>query len=418
VYSFSRLAAVAALCAGAAAAQKQYKPGEYEAYNAVVKDLLAGSFSQAITDLDNWKTKFPESDFEPDRDVLYMKSYVGAKQWAQAVDEAGESMGHNFDPGQELQVLYNATISIPMIANPTSEERGVGKTAATRLMTFDRRPENLSDSDWTKLRADLEAPARAALLYLAMLPGNQAMTKQPRDCGAAVSAYEKALESYPDSASISYNLATALNCEKKVSEAIYEFERAAAIDPTLGGSCDAAQIQGIADGAYLRVHGSKEGLDRLKQIVKQSPLPPPGFSVKTAAEIEAESDAAFEANHPQLALWKKIQQALSGPDGAQYFETQLKNAAVPQLRGVLVSARPACRPKDLLVAVAMGDTDKPAQAEILLKLETPLTGQPQAGAELQWEGVPSAFTASPFLLTMDTPAKSVLGLKSGPCTRK
>jgi tetratricopeptide (TPR) repeat protein len=235
------------------------------------------------------------------------------------------------------------------------------------------------------------------------------MTKQPRDCGAAVVAYEKALADYPESSNIAYNLATALNCEHKISEAIYEFERAAAIDPARGG---------IADGAYLKVHGSKEGLDDLKARVKQSPLPPAGFHVKTASEIDAENDAAFEANHPQLALWKKIRVALAGPDGMQYFESQLKSAAVPQLRGVLVSARPACRPKELLVAVPLGQTAAPPEAEILLKLETPLSGQPQAGTELQWEGVPTEFTASPFLLTMETSAKSIMGLKSAPCGNK
>ena len=403
---FTKVAAIAALCAGMAWTQKQYRPGEYDSYNAVVKDIQSNQFAQAITDLDAWKSKVPQSDYAADRDVLYMKSYVGAKQWAQAVDKAGEVAGHSFDPSQELQVLYNATISIAQIANPSDQEVATGKAAAGKLMAFDRRPDGVSDADWAKLRADVQAPARAALQYLAILPGNQAMTKQPRDCAAAVVAYTKALEDYPDTANISYNLATALICEKKFSDAIYEFERAASFDPSR---------KAAADGAYVKVHGSSEGLDELKQLVRKSALPPAGFSVKTAAQIEAESDAAFEANNPQLGMWKKIKQALAASDGEQYFEAQLKNAAVPQLRGVLVSARPACRPRELLVAVPMGQDADAKQAEILLKLETPLAGQPQAGAELRWEGVPSAFTASPFLLTMDTAAKNVQGLKSAPC---
>jgi len=34
--------------------------------------------------------------------------------------------------------------------------------------------------------------------------------------------------------------------------------------------------------------------------------------VKTAAGIVAEHDAAFEANHPQLAVWKKIRAGAGG----------------------------------------------------------------------------------------------------------
>jgi hypothetical protein len=34
---------------------------------------------------------------------------------------------------------------------------------------------------------------------------------------------------------------------------------------------------------------------------------------------------------------------------------------------------------------------------------------------VQWEGVPSAFTPSPFLLTMDTEKAQIDGLKVTPC---
>jgi len=404
-----------------ATAQKQYRDGEYDAYNNVIKDLTANQFDRAIADLDAWSAKFPQSDYGTDRDVLYMKSYVAAKQFPKAVDKGADLLSADFDtrfadPTQALQVLYNATVALPMIPAPTPQQTVTGKTAATKLMSFDRRPPGLADADWTKLKSDIQAPARAALLYLAMLPGNQAMTKQPRDCPAALKAYSKALEAYPDSSAVSYNLATALSCEKRIPEALYEFQRAAVIDPSLGGTSKPEQIRDIADNAYVKVHGSREGLDQLKELARKSPLPPQGFTVKTAADLEAEHDAAFEAANPQLALWKKIKQALSAPDGQEYFESQLKNAAVPQLRGVLVSARPACRPTELLVAVPMGSEKESLQPEIALKLEKPLTGQPQPGIDLQWQGVPVAFSASPMLLTMDTPVTSLQGIKTTPCS--
>ena len=51
---------------------------------------------------------------------------------------------------------------------------------------------------------------------------------------------------------------------------------------------------------------------------------------------------------------------------------------------------------------------------ITLKLDTPLTGKPEAG-EIQWEGVPSSFTSDPFMLTMDTEKAKIEGLKTAPC---
>jgi len=163
------------------------------------------------------------------------------------------------------------------------------------------------------------------------------------------------------------------------------------------------------------VHGSAEGLEQLKQQVKQSPLPPADFKIKTATEIATEKEAEFEKTNPQLALWMKLKGLLSDTNGEQYFAGTLKDSAVPKLKGTLVEAKPACRPKELLVALPLPDAQGAPRAEITLKLDKPLTGKPELNTEFQWQGVPSAFTRDPFLLTMDTESAKVEGLKSAPC---
>ena len=172
-------------------------------------------------------------------------------------------------------------------------------------------------------------------------------------------------------------------------------------------------IKKYADGYYTNMHGSDEGLAALKEAVKASPLPPDGFKIKTATEIAEEKQAEFEKSNPQLALWMKIKGALADTNGEQYFDGQLKDSQVPQLRGTLVDAKPACRPKELIVAVPLpGNTPTP---EITLKLEAALTGKPELNQEFHWEGVPTAFTKDPFMLTMDTPKDKLEGLKTTPC---
>ena len=66
----------------------------------------------------------------------------------------------------------------------------------------------------------------------------------------------------------------------------------------------------FADQYYSTLHGSNEGLDKLKDQVKQSPLPPAGFKIKTATEVADEKQAEFEKTNPKLALWMKIKGAL------------------------------------------------------------------------------------------------------------
>jgi len=52
---------------------------------------------------------------------------------------------------------------------------------------------------------------------------------------------------------------------------------------------------------------------------------------------------------------------------------------------------------------------------VTLKLDAGVSGKPETGTEIQWEGVPSAFSKEPFMLTMDTEKAKVEGLKTTPC---
>jgi hypothetical protein len=179
---------------------------------------------------------------------------------------------------------------------------------------------------------------------------------------------------------------------------------------------DAKKMAAYADDAYTKYHGSDEGLAQLKAQVKAAPLPPAGFTIETAAAIAVRKQEEFKEKYPQLALWLGIKAQLAeAATGTQYFEGQLKDAAVPKLKGMVLEGRPACRSRELLIAVPPPDQTGTPSAEITLKLDAPLTGKPEPG-EIQWEGVPTAFTQDPFMLTMETEKAKIEGLKTSPCT--
>jgi len=435
-----------------APAAKKYKDGEFDIYSASAKDVNGGNFAQAIKDLDTWKQKFPETDYKHERQALYVTAYAGAGQYDKAVDAAAPMVNAGVDTvfsdpkdvGQAIRILFTTATAIVHLANPSPDQLAVADKAARDLLAYNRKPlgadgKPMSDAAWDQARTQLQPPAKAALLYMAILPGTQAMAagkadeklaasqtgadhdatmqKAAQEFAAAEAAYTKALGEFPDQTVISYNLALALSAEKKNSEAVYEFERAAVLDPTLGGGQpDPGKVKTFADNAYVKVHGKDDGLAELKDQVKQAPLWPAGFHIKTATEIAEEQQKKFEETYPQLSMWLKIKAALSDTDGAQYFENSLKGAAVPKLKGTLVDAKPACKPNTLLIALPLPDAQGTPVAEIALKLDPPLTGKPALDTEVQWEGVPSAFTQSPFLLTMDTEKTSIDGLKVTPCT--
>jgi hypothetical protein len=271
---------------------------------------------------------------------------------------------------------------------------------------------------------DLHESVRDRPVYIAIRPGTDAMaryaaSKDVKECAAAEASYKNALEQFPDSAFIAYQLGRALRCQhaaspEKIPQALYEFARAAALDATLGGAMDPANLNTYLERAYYTFHGSLEGLDQLKAMAKASPLPPADLKIETAAVMESENRGCEPCN-PQRTLWMKIKGALADTNGATYFDTQLKDSAVPPLKGTLVEAKPACRSTELLVAIPLPGQQGNPVAEITLKLDAPLTGRPETGGTIQWAGVPKAFTQDPFMLTMETEQANVEHLKTSPC---
>src|ERR1035437_4754284 len=133
------------------------------------------------------------------------------------------------------------------------------------------------------------------------------------------------------------------------------------------------------------------------------------------AAIAAKKQAEFDQTNPQLALWMKIKGALADANNPTYFDTELKDSGVPPLKGTLLEGKPACKSKELLVAIPLPDQQGNPVAEITLKLDTPLAGKAGAGGSIEWRVVPRACTKDPFMLTMETEKVKVENLKTSPC---
>lgn len=412
----------------AAQTRKQAKdPAEFEAYTQVTTDLTAGNFSKALAGLDAWKQKYPQSDLEGYRQVFYVQAYAGAKQPSKVMDTAAGLLAGDLEAStgggtETLKLLYAAAGAIREVAKPTPEQLATGEKAGRMLLAYDKRPEGLTDDAWTQVRAQLRSAANAAILQVALVRAAQSI--DAKDCAPAEAGLRKTMEEFPDSAQTAWYLGLAARCQAQNQPAkaglwLYEIARAAVVDPAKGmvdRKWQQATVAPYLEDAYAKYHGpDPAGLKQLKDTAAASSLPPEGFHVASVSEIAAAKQAEFEKSNPQLALWMKIKGALADSGGEQYFANELKDAAVPALRGVLVSARPACRPTELQVAVPLPDAPQPLVAEIALKLDKPLAGEPQPKSEFQWTGVPQAFTANPFLLTMEADSASLEGLKSEPC---
>jgi hypothetical protein len=452
-YASAQAAAAPAAQAPAGKKAKQVKDtGEYDIFNDVVKDAMpnANNPKKFLADLDNWTQKYPTTDFADRRGMYYIQAYRANGDLGKALDAAKPLLDEGVDtltagledPGLVLNTLFlasNVAAALTATGTPTPDQLAVGQKAAQMLSDYgkvffapDKKKPGMSDADWAAGLKQILDQAQATQFAIAIYPATSSMKGNPTDpaaCAAAEPAFKKVMEQYPNAGALAQQMAAVARCQqtkdpKKVQEALYYYTRAV-VDPVggLGGLDDKGQktLDDYLKKIYTTIHGSDEGLADLKTLAAKSPFPPPDFEVKTASQMAAAAQAEFQTKNPQLAMWMNIKGQLADTNGQSYFDDQLKEHdmsgenGAKLLKGTLVDAKPACRSTQLLVAFPTPGSGATSVAEVTLKLKTPLTGKPETGGDIQFNGVPSAFAKEPFMLTMDSSKEQIDGLDIKPC---
>jgi tetratricopeptide (TPR) repeat protein len=385
--------------------KKQYKDQqEYTLYDAVTKEADA---NKKLALLNTWKEKYPESDFKMDRLKIFLTTYQQLGQPGKMIDAAKEMLA--VDP-KDITSLYWITFLTPTLGSTNADVLDTADKAANGLLNAEKPP-TVKDDDWTKAKSQTDAVAYTTLGWIAMIRKNSDVAEQN---------FKKSLTVDPKAAQVSYWLGSVILAEKKPerqSEALFHFARAAAYDGPEALTPEGRQkIDAYLTKVYTSLHGDTTGLAELKAMAKASPTPPADFKIKTAAEIAAEKEEELKKTNPQLALWLNLKGQLLSPDGQTYFDSSMKGAAVPKLRGWIVSAKPPVKSKELQISME----GKDQTANVTLRLvgadgttAAPLAGKPDLGNEIEFEGIGNAFTKDPSLMVTFDVEKSKITACSG-----
>jgi hypothetical protein len=152
---------------------------EQDYYRQVLQDIdpKEPNFSKALSDLNTWSHRFPNSSFFNDRSYFFVHVYNRMDRPEQVLDAAAPlvqaGVRANYpDPQQVLQILVAASASFPKLRSPTAQQVATGQKAAHDLLQFlpeyfaaSRRPSNVGESAWSIARGQLEDVARQALAY-------------------------------------------------------------------------------------------------------------------------------------------------------------------------------------------------------------------------------------------------------------
>ena len=382
---------------------------EYDLYNASVKEQDP---NKRLALLNSWKEKYTKSDYAPERLQIYLTTCSALNQPDKVIATGNEVLQTD---AKNLTALYLITLNVQRLPKPSPDDLASGEEAAKGLISnldnffaADKKPATTNDADWEKAKKDTELLAHTSLGWIAL---------QKKDNDTAEKEVTKVLQSNPNNAQVSYWLGTAIVAEKKperYSEALWQFARAGSLDQAQGGLNPQAreQIDTYFIHTYNRYHGQDpQGLAQLREQAKAQPFPPAGFKIENVEELKAKNEEEFRKKNPALAMWMNLKQELTGPNGEQYFNDNMKGAEVPggaegiqYFKGKLISARPAVRPKELVLAI----TD-PNTPEVTLNLDAPLPGKAEPGTEIEFAGVPTAFIKDAFNITFDVEKKKIAG---------
>jgi hypothetical protein len=401
------------------------KEGGQEEYGLAQAADKAGDPQSRLKALDEWKNRFPDTDFWEIREDYYLVTYSQLSDCRKSFDQAVEIRKRR---AKHFLSLNSILTCIYQFNPPGNPDLGTAEQAARYIMdnanavfADDNKPLTMTVEQLRAARPAIEKLSQQTYAWVFV---------QRKEWAKAEPELRKFLAMDGTQAGFSLYLANALLNQARVNpnnpdtakfiEALFHFARAGAY-----GGQGALQGQAKSDAmnffnsAYDTFHGSHEGADRVIQIASSSVMPPAGFSIKDVNTIRQEEYAAEQAwiaSHPVEAYWRDVIRApLTGPDGAQIWEMNFKDTGqpgefgaskgVPLFRGTIIShTEEKGNTKSLVVGVF-----EPTVADATLNFLEPLPGIMEPGSTVSFKGTLKSYLPSPFMVTFELDDMDIVG---------
>ena len=416
----------------AGGAQKNYKDrGEYDLFSKITQT----QDPKARLDLLNqWQDKYPQTDFAQERLQYFVATLsqlapTDPASRQKLLDKCKELLA--LDP-KNFQAMYFTAVWGPPVgaASPSADLQSQVQSAAQGVIdnastAFDpgKKPPNVTEADFTKAKNQALGVAHNALAWVAS-------TK--KDNTTAENEYKASLQANPDQGQVSYQYGKLLQEDKSVPDdqkyptVLFEYARAAEYTgPGQVPAASQAQIMDYFKKVYAQYHGGTDGEDQLLSQAKTSALPPEGFAIGSAAKAaqgEAEKLQARINSDPAFKIWYAIKQSLTGDQGEQFFNSNVKETDVPGgaegvkgFSGTIISIDPPDHPTKVVLGV-----EDPTKPDATLEFSQPLAATAldkiKVGEKLEFSGVADSYTKDPYMLTFKDP--TVPGVQTTAPARK
>jgi hypothetical protein len=370
---------------------------EYDLIQAIQKEADA---KKRVDLIQQWKDKYPTSDFKTERIMAMVASQQAAQNAAGMRDAALELIAE--DPKNLLGYDYVNLLTVSMNDKSPSALANGEKAAQGMLdlLPTAPKPANVNDAQWDAAKKTYQLNAMKALAFVKL---------NRDDYAGAEAQYLEILKIAPNMADISQLAGFVVLRQKQVDRqavGLFHYARAASVTGP-GALPEAARKQAMESFRknYILLRENDSKIDEFLALAKNSAIPPADLKLQSvSADMALELEKLKETN-PQLALWIQVKKELVGQGGEAYFEESVKGTGLPKLKGKVVSHTPALRPTKVVIALENDTT-----GEMTLAFTPALAGKADPGTEIEFEeGVPKSFTKDPFMLTVDVEAAKLTG---------
>lgn len=368
---------------------------EYELINGVFKETDAAKKLQLLQE---WEKSYPETAYSTERVQAFMQAHQQSGNATETVAWAKKVL--KLVPGDIQANLAITSMTTALYPSASDSDKTQiledGATAASALFNL-QKPAGVDDAKWAAATKQIGETAHQTLGWIAM---------QRKDHEASEKEFLAVLKSNPNAAQVSYWLGTEVLAQsnpEKNELALFSIARAAAYQgpgalPTEGR----AQVDEYLKTVYTTYAGTEDGLDNLREMAKNSALPPADLVIKPAAVRKYEEEQKSRQENPQLWAFLDLKKTLQGPSGDTVWG-DLRGKLTPRMRLYVVSA-PA-RSRTIRFSSTQG-----GPVEVEVGLANMMRQGVGAGRQLSFDGVASGLTKNPFKLTLTDGAIPALGI--------
>ena len=377
-----------------------------EEYNAYMGAIQQKDPNAKISGLEAYLTQYPNSVMKTSVLEQLMSSYQQTGNQAKIVDTAKRLLAADPNSLRALAVLTYLSQAGVGGANSAQSLADLTQYCAKGLdaVKANQKPAGMKDEDFDKLKKETTLIFNAGCGFAAL---------QNRDFQHGVEYLKAAVDQDPNNLQNVYPLGTAYNSltPPDTLNAIFYFARAAEIAPA--GSDAQKQILPYAHTVYKNYHGTDENSEQLWNTyvlptAKADTAPPVDWGDKVtkyvpptpAQQAHSLVDGKTPEQIKQLSFgeWELVLSAGTPDDQAKVWDV-IKNVPL-QMEGNVIEA-----PSNTELHIAASEDDiEQKRADITLTMTGPITAarMPKIGDTFDFEGTPTSYTATPFMMVMDT----------------